>query len=138
MRFVSFTILLLLAFGVCWGQNVPEASRELGQDYRWAYTNDAVFTPTKIRFPKGSNAINNVPVSPDSLRSCWWVQMRQMDTDLILYWVIWSPCIPVGSDTVYTSSKFPYFTFGGCPVDSLECGGDVSGPFVQVSVGGGY
>jgi hypothetical protein len=126
--------LLALLFLVCLSgavvaQQYPETKREMGEDYRFIWSavqaaNDTIV----IRFPRKDNLGDEpIPVSPDSIltttlgsRTVRFVEVQQFTRVRQTAWVIWSPCFPAGSDTVFTSVVFPTYRFSGCTVDSVE------------------
>jgi hypothetical protein len=56
--------------------------------------------------------------------------MAQYEGNVELEWIVFSPCIPGTADVtqenigansivVQTNENVPFFTFGGCPIDSI-------------------
>lgn len=129
-RWLAITALLGLVVSSVWGQGIPESKREMGEDYRWVWDTTAVANGDSvvIRFPDldGVSDTNAIPLATGDLATTtqgkvtvWWVQMAQYEGNVDVRWRIHSPCIPAGSTTVHTNENVPFFTFGGCTIDSV-------------------
>jgi hypothetical protein len=152
MRTWGGLFVLLLMASVAMGQGVPESKKEAGERYRWVYADTSgVTSAVTIRFPRNNirndcaacttNAIptdtalmETTALGPNTV---WWIQLAQFTENVDLAWYIWSNCFPAGVDTVYTNQNIPFLTFGGCPIDSVVCAGDASGPDIQVTASDG-
>jgi len=135
--------LILVAVGAL-AQGIPESKKEMGQDYRWVYsdTTAAGVTDTlRIRFPDSDSDTNailpatgNIATTTTGKTTVWWLQLTKLDgLSQTIRWIVWSPvCIPEDSMSVFTNESVSFFTFGGCPVDSVWCMGGAAGTNIQV------
>jgi hypothetical protein len=135
-RWLALGALLCLGVAsVVWGQGVPESKREMGEDYRWYWDTTAVADgeTVRVRFPDSDATSNDIPLATGNIATTttgkttvWWVQMAQYEGNVDLEWIVFSPCIPgtasgqdANSVVVRTNENVPFFTFGGCTIDSV-------------------
>lgn len=143
MKSLLAAIVLLAIATAVFAQSGAELKREMRESYRLVVDTTGLQTPLKVRFPRTSVAVNEIPTSIDSIRTTgseddavFHVQLVQRSADVNIAWYIWSPCFPAGVDTVWTNLRFPAYDFFGCPVDSVVCVGNaVKPPDISVFVG---